>query len=323
MKRLIPFVVALLAFSACETPEMPLPGITGKAGELVVVMDEKYWKSEAGDTVFNSLTQHVYGLPQPEPMFNVVHIKSSAFTKIFQTHRNIIHAVIGQDQRPSIELKTDVWATPQVVVEIRANSVEEFVTLFGANASKITAYFISKEEARVLKSYNAQLNTSAVNHVRDKFGLQITIPKGYNVVSDKDDFSWVRYDTKDLAQNVLIYREPYAKDNTFSDDGMKEVVSKFCKANVPGPDNGTYMGLYEEYPPIFSETSIGSLYASKLTGLWRVERALMGGPFVCYAMLDQEEKHVIYIYGFVFAPGKKKRNYVRQVDAILNSTKPV
>lgn len=322
MKRLIPFVVALFALCACEAPEMPLPGITGKAGELVVVMEEKYWKGEAGDTVFNSLTQHVYGLPQPEPMFNVVHIKSSAFTKIFQTHRNIVHAVIGKDQKPSIELKTDVWATPQVVVEIRASSAEEFVSLFGANASKITGHVINKEEARILRSYNAQLNTSAVNHVKDKFGIQITIPKGYDVVSDKDDFSWVRYDTKDLAQNVLIYREPYTKDNTFSSDGMKGVVLEFCKANIPGPDQGTYMSLYEEYPPIFSETSIGNLYASKLTGLWRVEGALMGGPFVCYAMLDPSEKHVIYIYGFVFAPGKKKRNYVRQVDAILSSTTP-
>ncbi len=313
-------VALIFIFSACETPEMPLPGITGKAGELIVVMEEVYWKSEAGDTVFNTLSQQVYGLPQPEPIFNLVHIKSSAFTKIFQTHRNIVHAVIGKDQKPSIELKTDVWATPQVVIEIRASSIKEFITLFGSNASKIIGHVINKEEARILKSYRAQINESVTTHVEEKFGLTMTIPKGYNLLKDKESFSWVQYETKDLTQNLLIYSEHYLKENTFTSEGMKQVVAQFCKANVPGPDKGTYMSLYDEYPPFFVETAIGDTYATKLTGLWRVDGALMGGPFVCYAMLDQSKTRVVYVYGFVFAPGKKKRNYVRQVDAILNST---
>ncbi|MBL4585646.1 MAG: DUF4837 family protein, partial [Flavobacteriales bacterium] len=68
-------LIFVLFTVGCEAPVMPLPGITGKSGELVVVMPDSYWKGAAGDTVFNTLAQYVYGLPQVEPMFNVVHIK--------------------------------------------------------------------------------------------------------------------------------------------------------------------------------------------------------------------------------------------------------
>ncbi len=315
------FTLVLVATVGCNMPEMPLPGITGKAGELVVVMDENLWKGEAGDTVFNTLSQHVYGLPQPEPMFNVVHIKSAAFTKIFQTHRNIVYVNIGSEYQTSIELKTDVWADPQVVVDIKANSVDEFLTIFGDNAQKIIGHVLKTEQARTHKSYSAQKDGLVTDAINEKFGVEMTIPKGYVQISDQPNFTWLRHDTKDIAQNIVIYTEPYSKDNTFTQKGMMEVINAFSEKHIPGPDPGTYMSLYEEYPPSIKEITISDKYATKLAGLWNVERALMGGPFICYAFLDESETKVHYLYGFVFAPGKKKRNYMRQVDAILASAK--
>jgi hypothetical protein len=313
--------ILLLVFTACEAPQMPLPGTTGKAGELVIVMDDTNWESEAGDTVFNVLSQHVYGLPQPEPMFNVVHIKSSAFTSIFKTHRNVVYATIGKGHAKSIQLKTNVWAAPQVVVEISAPTAKEFIEVFAANSSKILGHVLNKEESRILKSYKAQLNTEVVKAVEVKFDLRMIIPKGYNLVREEDNFAWIRYETKDVTQSILVYSEPYTKENTFSAEGMTEVMNRFSKQYILGPDETTYMSTYTEYPPRLEETSISEKYASKLTGLWHIERALMGGPFVSYAFLDPTEKTVFYVHGFVFAPGKKKRNYLRQVDAILNSTR--
>ena len=319
--RLLTSIFLIIFLAACEAPEMPLPGITGKAGELVVVMPDKNWKGAAGDTVFNSLMEHVYGLPQAEPMFNVVHIKTSAFTTIFQTHRNIVVANIGEEHESKIELKTDVWATPQVVVEIWAPNNEEFVEIFVNNQENIIGHVIKKEEERILKSYNAQLNDDAVKPVKDKWDLTLSIPKGYNIVRDADDATWVRYETKDVTQSVLIYSEPYTKENTFSAGGMVEVMDRYSERFVPGPDPGTYMTTYVEYPPQLSETSISGSYASKLVGLWNIEGALMGGPFVSYAFLNPEGNRVYYLHGFVFAPGKDKRNYLRQVDAIIRSAK--
>jgi hypothetical protein len=298
---------------------MPLPGITGKAGELVVVMSDRSWKTIAGDTVFNSLTAHVYGLPQPEPTFNVVHIKRAAFTSIFQTHRNVLVANIGEEHEKKIELKTDVWASPQVVVEIWAPDNQSFVEIFGSNREKIIGHVLKKEEERILRSYNAQLNDDAVKPLKDKWGLNLSIPKGYHIVRDANEATWVRYENKDVTQSVLIYSEPYTKENTFSKEGMIEVMDSYSKRFVPGPDPGTFLTTYMDYPPVFSEAAIANKYASKLVGLWKVDGALMGGPFVAYAFLNPQEDRVYYLYGFVFAPGQDKRNYMRQVDAIMRS----
>ena len=317
------FLAVIVLFAACDATEMPLPGITGKAGELVVVMPETNWDSEPGDTVFNTLTAPVYGLPQAEPIFNVVHIKSSAFTSIFQTHRNVLVANIGSDQKEKIEIKNDVWAKPQVVVELWASSEEKFVELFAQNQKQIIGHILKNEEARIKKSYNAQLNEDVVTPVKDKWGLSISVPKGYNIVRDETDATWVRYETKDVTQGLLIYSEPYTKDNTFTIDGMVEVMNKYSEQYVPGPDDGTFMSTFMEYPPNIKETSIDGVYATKLVGLWNVPGALMGGPFVSYAFLNADQSRVYYLHGFVFAPGKNKRNYIRQIEAIIKSTELV
>jgi hypothetical protein len=312
-------LVAVFFFSACDAPEMPLPGITGKAGELVLVMDDVFWNGTAGDTTFNVLSQHVYGLPQAEPMFNVVHVKSSAFTKIFQSHRNIVTVHIADSVATTIQLKTDVWATPQVVVEITAPTVDAYLEIFASNASRIIGHTLKKEEERILKSYRAQENPDVIKPVEAAFGVRLSIPKGYHIVRQEENFCWVRYETKDVTQSILISKAPYTKENTFSVAGMVEAMDSYSKEFVPGPDAGSYMSTVTEYPPRLSETSLHSKYASKLVGLWHIEHALMGGPFVSYAMLDASEKNVLYLHGFVFAPGKSKRNYLRQVDAIINS----
>ncbi|MCF8463687.1 MAG: DUF4837 family protein [Flavobacteriales bacterium] len=312
-------LLAVLFLSACDAPEMPLPGITGKAGELVLVMDDAFWNGPAGDTTFNVLSQHIYGLPQAEPMFNVVHVKSSAFTKIFQSHRNIVTVNIAPEATTTIQLKTDKWATPQVVVEITAPTVDAYLEIFASNAARIIGHVLKKEEERILKSYRAQEDAEVIKPVEVGFGVRLSVPKGYHLVRQEENFCWIRYETKDVTQSILIYKEPYTKTNTFSVEGMIEGMDTFSKEFVPGPDAGTYMSTVTEYPPRISETSINGKYASKLVGLWHIEHALMGGPFVSYSMLDASEKNVLHLHGFVFAPGKTKRNYLRQVDAIINS----
>ncbi|MFC2175918.1 DUF4837 family protein [Bacteroidota bacterium] len=313
------FVLILFAFSACEAPKVPLPSVTGKAGELVVVMNETLWKQAAGDTVFNSLSQHVYGLPQPEPMFNVVHIKKNAFSKIFQSHRNILVANIGEGHQKKIELKSNVWATPQIVVEISAPDAATFIQLFTESLNRIISQVLKKEEERTLRSYRAQINHDAVALLSSNHFLKLAIPKGYNIARTEADFTWLRYETKDVTQSILVYTEPYKRPNTFTKDGMVSVADSITKIFVPGPTKGTYMSTYLEYPPLFTETALANIYTSSLKGLWHVDGALMGGPFVIYALLDEPRNRVIYLHGFVFAPGKNKRNYLRQVEAIINS----
>ena len=45
----------------------------------------------------------------------------------------------------------------------------------------------------------------------------------------------------------------------------------------------------------------------------------MGGPFVSITRIDELNKKIITVEGFVFAPSYNKRNPLRQMDAMVYS----
>ena len=319
--RLLLAFISILAFASCEAPDMPLPGITGKSGEMVVVMKDPLWDGTLGDTVFSTLSADVYGLPQPEPMFDVVQIRPSAFSSIFQTHRNVVVFNVNDTAKASVNMRKDVWAKPQTVIEVSGPTEAEVQALFLKRSDKVIDHFLKAEEERTLVSYNAQKNEEVMKTLKTDMGVTLTIPKGYSIVRSEEDVKWIRYQTKDITQSVLVYTEPYARDSTFSPQMMAAVMNMFTERSVPGPLDGSFMKINTVYPVQYTETQLADRYASELRGLWDVEGAIMGGSFVCRALLDERFNRVIYIHTFLFAPGKDKRNYVRQLEAIMASTK--
>jgi len=45
----------------------------------------------------------------------------------------------------------------------------------------------------------------------------------------------------------------------------------------------------------------------------------MGGPFVSYSQVDSANNRVIVAEGFVYAPEKKKRPFIRQLEAAIQT----
>ena len=53
-------------------------------------------------------------------------------------------------------------------------------------------------------------------------------------------------------------------------------------------------------------------------GLWKMlDGEAMGGPFVSLTRLDPVNGRVVTAEAFLFAAGQKKRNALRQIEAIL------
>jgi len=79
---------------------------------------------------------------------------------------------------------------------------------------------------------------------------------------------------------------------------------------------------YKFEPPTFNEIWLNDGYCAEIRGLWKMKNGgSMGGPFYSHTRLDEINQRVITIEGFVFAPGTKKRNAIRQLEAIVYSTK--
>ena len=57
----------------------------------------------------------------------------------------------------------------------------------------------------------------------------------------------------------------------------------------------------------------------ELRGLWASVRDKMGGPFYSFTQISPDSVSCITVDGFVYAPQEKKRDYLREVEAVVRS----
>ncbi len=324
MKRIINHLTTLVILSfvvfSCNIPGGKNETITGKAGDVVVVIGKETWKGQPGSLIREIMAQSVSSLPQDEPMFKLIDVPPDAFIKLFKTNRNVLTVKISSTFTESkVEFATDTWAYPQAVINIQAESPERFEEVFKANSDKILGYFLKAEKERLKKIYLDSHEKATYNTLLEDFKIKLYVPTGFKMVKKDSDFVWLRYDTPLITQNVVIYSYPYDSDSTFTEKFQLGKRNLYMKKHIPGPTTGSYMTSEMELPFDFNILKYNGNYASELRGLWKVENDFMGGPFVSLSVLDASRRRVITVEGNVYAPKNDKRNYLRQVEAMVYS----
>ena len=296
-----------------------LPGSTGKAGEVILVMDTKYWNGNLGESIKNTLAREQEALPQPEPIFNVVHIPNSSFKGLFITHRNIVIFTIGEHGPNEITEEKNLWATSQVVIRVSASTEAECLGLLAQDSTRLERILTNAERNRLRQKILSIANKELASKLESKFGLRLSVPKDYVIASEKDDFIWFRKETPEISQGIFIY--VYDKGDEELNSMLRIVAMRdsVAKYNVPGPTDGSYMATMHDYSPISSPLDFEGTYAIEMRGLWNVVGDFMGGPYISLTFLSKDQSKVICIDGYVYAPRYDKRNYLRQVEAVLYS----
>ena len=312
------FTIAIFFSSCFSRTETLKPKVSGKAGELLLVMPERNWISEPGSTFREILTTDKNGLPQPEPLFSLIHVIPDQFAKIFNSHRNIILVSIGpENEKNKISVQQDLWSTPQIVINIKAESDEACKELLNKNSDYLIDRINRAEQERVLMNYRKFMEAGIVQSIKMKHHINLVIPKGYRLDVDSTNFVWLASETPTSSQGILIYFFPYTDENTFTPEYLVEKRDMFLKKYVPGPSPNTWMATEDLLPPGFKEFELDGKYYSELRGLWKLQNGFMGGPFVSLSTVDELRNRVVTVEGFVYAPGEKKRELLRQVESIL------
>jgi hypothetical protein len=153
--------------------------------------------------------------------------------------------------------------------------------------------------------------------IENKFGVSMYLPKGYSMNLDTTDFVWISYETPSTSQGIFVYQYPYTDVNTFTSEYLVEKRNSFLKEFVAGPTPNSYMITESIIPPSFKPLMFKGRYFGQLRGLWDVYSHPMGGPFISLTTVDEERNRVITVEGYVYAPRFNKRNYLRQVEALL------
>jgi len=282
-KSLILVICALVALTSCKKIQnglnvSPAEHSTGKASEILLVMDKSQW-----DTIYQNQVKEIIGQPQPglnqvEPMFDVYHINPDLFKDEFTKRANIIYMELDpQSDSTTYTLEENYWIRPQTYVHIKGSDPQACVTLFQEHQQEILQKFRVTDLAKLQLIQAQNPNIALQNKVKEKFGVLLTIPKEYEIARECPDFLWIAYRTPQNDRSIIIYK---SKDTDMSPAGLirkRNIATQYIEGNTKDiyPVVVEFEGL-----PIVSRLNIWQKEGMQMRGLWETEADYMGGPFL-------------------------------------------
>lgn len=324
LKYLVAAVTAVLAIASCNEEKRKkalLPNISGKAGEVIVVIDKGLWEGSVGTVLRDTLTADCPFLPQREPLYNLVDVAPSGFGNMFQIHRNIIVVNVSSSvTEPGVVIRQNLWAAPQCVIYINAANTESAVALIKENGSKIVTTLEQAERDRVITNSRKYEERALAPAVTEVIGGSPHFPSGYQLKKKTADFAWITYAPQGTQQSILAFKYPIAEgEDMMSKTSLIDNINGMLKNNVPGMFENTYMTIASGITPSVKYMNYKGHAFAEIRGLWDVYNDYMGGPFVAHTFYSQDGKDMIVLLAFVYAPKYDKRQYLRQVESILYS----
>lgn len=318
------FIVFLL-IQSCGTVEQRSPRSVGATSEiLVVTQNPEQWTGVQGTAIREFFGQFQYGLPQDEPLFRLVNITVENLSDMFKKHRNILIIENNQNlQEAVVETRSDLWAKPQRVIKIIAASPDEWIEAFDANKEGLKILFERTERERLLNIFRPTTNTSLVDELNKHMGIRMTIPEGFYMAKKEENFAWIRKEAIDFSQALMIWSLPYRDTFDLNPSRLIAVRDSIVQKHIPGPSSGSFMSTEKEFlPPYIIRTDqYVTDFAVEVRGMWNVVGDFMAGPFLSYTIIDETTGKLLTVEGYVYAPNKDKRDYLRQLEAILYSLK--
>ena len=309
---------AVLLLPGCKSTKTLLPSVSGKAGEIIVVMEKPDWEDSLGGDVRDLLACDCPWLAQKEPLYNLVNVVPSAFVDLFKVHRNIILFQVGpQIDSVGIIYKHDVWAAPQCVIQLSAPTSAQASELLKEKGPMIVSSIEQAERDRVIRNTLRYEEHAIYPKVAEVFGGSPHFPSGYKLRKITEDFAWIA-DDKQVYQDVFIYRYPVEKE-PFTVEKIIAHRNAVLQDNVPGMFDGTYMTTSEFFTPTLEYLKYRGRDLVQVRGMWEVQNDFMGGPFVSHSFYSADGSEILVAEAWVYAPQFDKRQYLRQVESILYS----
>ena len=319
-------VVGNVVFFGCSGTGSHGTGLlssSGRSSEVLVVCTDKQWNGVLGDSLNAILMQGVLGLPQNEPLFTLSHVSENYFRDAYKKYRNIIYFTTDPSvETPKVAVNHNAWAQPQMLIRIHAKDEQQAAETLSKYQKTIIKQLFSSEMKRFHRAQRSKQNFHLSSEVQRLFKFSVIIPNGFIFAVKNTNFIWLRKDTKDWTQNIMVYTEDYTDTNQFKNEYIVRLRNTHTRKNVFGAADSSYTIVDEKYIPSLTEyVDFEEGYAVRTAGLWKAVGDFMGGPFVSLSVLDEKNNRVVTIDAFLYAPADEKRDLLRQLEAILQSLK--
>jgi Domain of unknown function (DUF4837) len=349
MKNILFAFLLISVLGACSNESgNNLPPASGLTGELYLIMDSLQWKGPLGQAIDSVFKTDMEVINRTEPIYKTRWIDARKLNVVLKQRRNLIFAVTldqnsvganrikGMFTKESIDrIKTDTsfflitsknqFANNQEVMFLVGKTKEALLKKFKQNARKIIEHFDKAEQERLTVSLfkSGQLK-GVTNLMRKKWGVEMKIPFGYQLVQQDSTFLWVRQFNPKDDRDVFIARKKYRSRDQFQLDSLIAFRDAVCKEYLFGNPEKPHSHLVTEtgipYKLVQAkQVTFQNKYAVEMRGLWRTNNITMGGPFVSYTLVDEAKGMLYYIEGFTYAPGRPQREILRELEVILNT----
>lgn len=335
----------LLTLWSCSTEKKEnsksyLPVARGADGVILVVMDSALWVDSLGAELKNTFANSIPGLPQDEPYFTIRQINPLRLNDILKAAKNMIF-VTTLDQRSSQSnamrnymtkeslkkiqsdnsifryTSKDVYARGQEILHLFGQNQEQLIGHIKANRSALRNYFLSIEKARISQNLFSKEEKNMSALLEKDHGFTLRIPNGFELAKNEKDFVWVRFLDPEFEKDVFVYHTPYVSKEPFDDPvEYRESITSKKMRDVEKPE--VYMTT-QDVPHQVEEVNFKGKYAKETRGLWKLSDISGGGAFVSYVFVDESQKRMYYLEGYVYAPSGDKREYMREMEVILST----
>ena len=322
-----------------------LPRASLVPNEILVVMDSSQWRGVLGEAIRDVFTEPMAGLPQEEPNFDVRYIQPQDLKGFLKRYPNIlfvftldqksrstqmlqsmfsqtsIEQIQNDPQRYMLTRKNE-FAKGQEVMFLFSGSEDQLVSRIYSNKKQLINYFKDIERKRSMKDFaQVKVSKQLSKMLSRRYGFSLNFPAGYEVSKQDSNFVWIRQLDNQVDKSVWATWRPYTDQKIFERDSLMAFRNSVAKKYIWGSDNTTFMRLEEQVPVEIEEVNFNGRFAIETRGLWRLEKMVMGGPFISYAFVDNATNRLYYIEGFTYAPGQDKRAAISELEAILWSFK--
>ena len=317
-KHLVVIFVVFFLQSFEDNKVVYKPESSARIYSITVVVDNDNWNNTIGDKIRNLYADEYEGLPQIEERFTLKQMPYEAFSGFSRSSRNIIF--INKKSNPEFFFEADKYARPQIYLEIKGNTIKSILEQIDKSKkeaiNKFTNGEIEENKRRILKS--PLKDTSAM----DDFSINMKMPSAYNLYKQDKNFIWYQKQIQKGHSNIIVTQLPSQKNifdyNTVNLIRLRDSIGKIF---LPGRNPESFMISEKEYLPYQKKISYYGIKMLETRGTWEVKGDFMGGPFLNYLVEDKLNDRVLFIEGFVFAPSKRKRDNIIELEAIIKSLK--
>ena len=323
------------------------PRAFGDVNKITVLADEELLATPVGDSIRYYYQQAYPLMPQPEALYDLTFLTpDDLLTMPARKERRTFLVVadlrdesspttqmvmrdVGEEKifaarenyRKGTSIVTNRWATDQLIVYLFAEGPDEVAKLitesFKAASERIARADADKLEANIYQSGHA---STLADSVALQTGLRIDLPSDYRKARLEEDFAWLRRDLGVVVQNLMVTVLPYTGEEQISRDSAIHYRNFMGRKAVRSNTVGSYMTTNDEDLPVLTEVvDLNGNYALEARGIWEMTDDYMGGPFFTYLMPDAEAGKLYVIDAWVFAPSKGKRNYMQQLERIVQT----